>query len=352
MNIFTDFHHPALYYSFHLLFEKRLGHTLYRPIGKEWSESGYWKLLDLCVNAYQREEKLAELLVPDAVLPYANISWNKILKEEEDYVVIDKSGNIPVEQRGVTLDQFKKIKFDLIIASFVNDIVPFKELALKYQDSTKVIVQVGNEWDLKQFKNEYVFASVKEREHGAKEIVFYRQEFDLNIFKSFNQNYENQITSFVDPSYISDEDKVIIDKMEKSLSDYAIKLHGKLSRDGYVSDTSIVADTMRRSKFGLHLKSAEDGYGHVIHNWFAVGRPVIFRGSQYKNRLAGELLEHNEIGIDVEVTGIDKCVEIIKNMPDEEYYAMCDNVKKRFKEVVNFDDDAEKIKLFLEEVMA
>lgn len=352
MNIFADFHHPALYYSLHLLFEKRLNHTLYRPIGEEWSKSGYWELLDLCVNEYQREEKLAELLISDAVLPYANISWNKILNDEGSYVVIDKSGNIPVEQRGVTLEQFKKIEFDLIIASFLFNIKPFKDLGLQYQPSAKVIVQVGNEWNLKQFGNENVMASVKEQEYNAKNIVFYRQEFDLDTFKKQNQKYEHQITSFVDPIYTSAGDKIIIGKIEKSLSDeYVIKLHGKRSRNDYVLSTLEVADIMRRSKFGLHLKSVEDGYGHVIHNWFAVGRPTIFRGSQYKNKLAGELLEHLETGIDIEITGIDKCIEIIKNMPDSEYNTMCDNVKRKFKEIVNFDNDAERIKTFLGEVM-
>ena len=86
-----------------------MGHTLYRPIGEEWNRSGYWKLLDLCVNDYQRKEKLAELLIPDAVLPYANTSWNKILKDKGDYIVINKSGNIPIEQRGVTLEQLKTL---------------------------------------------------------------------------------------------------------------------------------------------------------------------------------------------------------------------------------------------------
>lgn len=348
MKIFTDFHHPALYYSFHLLFEKRLGHTLYRPIGKDWNESGYWKLLDLCVNDYQREEKLAELLIPNAILPYANTSWNKVLKEENDYIVIDKSESIPVNQRGVTLEQFKNMKFDLIIASFINNIEPFKELALNYQDSAKVIVHVGNEWDLKQFENENVLASVKKQDHNAKNMVFYRQEFDIDTFRAFDQNYENQITSFVHPAYFSADDRTIINKIEEKLRNrYTIKFYGKHSRDGYVSD---VADIMRKSKFGLHLKSAEDGYGTVIHNWFAVGRPTIFRGGQYKDRLAGELLEHLETGIDVDVIGVDKCIELIKNMSDEGYYVMCNNVKKRFKEIVDFDYDAEEIKTFLEEL--
>ena len=74
-------------------------------------------------------------------------------------------------------------------ASFIGNIKPFKELSLNHQDSAKVIIQVGNEWNLKQFENEYVMASVKEQGHNAKSIVFYRQEFDLNTFRAFDKKY-------------------------------------------------------------------------------------------------------------------------------------------------------------------
>ena len=37
-------------------------------------------------------------------------------------------------------------------------------------------------------------------------------------------------------------------------------------------------------------------------------------------------------------------------MPDGDYRTMCDNVKRRFGEVVDFDRDAEKVKQFLDEI--
>jgi len=43
VRVLADYHHGALYYSFHLLFEERLGFELYRPIGYEWFKRGFWK---------------------------------------------------------------------------------------------------------------------------------------------------------------------------------------------------------------------------------------------------------------------------------------------------------------------
>lgn len=352
MNIFADFHHPALYYSLYLLFEKRLGHRLFRPIGLDWYKSGYWKIGDLCLNDSQKNEKLAELLIPDAILPYFEESWNKILYVKDGYFVVDKSGNIPVEQRCVTFEQFKRMKFDLIIASFKGNIKPFKKLAAEFQGSVNVIVQVGNEWDIDKFKGEYILASVKRNNiRESRDILFYKQEFDFGVFKASKCSYENQIVSFVHPAYLSDRDKAMIREIEKGLAgSFVVKLYGKYARDGYLSNVLEIANMMGKSKFGLHLKSVGDGYGHVIHNWFAVGRPVIFRGSQYKNRLAGELLEDLVTGIDIQETGVDECIAIVKEMPDKEYSKMCDNVERRFKKNVDFDKDAERVKAFLEKI--
>ena len=53
MNVFCDFHHTELYHSIKLLFEDRLGFNLYRPIGMEWQEQGYWKVFDHPATAAQ-----------------------------------------------------------------------------------------------------------------------------------------------------------------------------------------------------------------------------------------------------------------------------------------------------------
>lgn len=354
MNIFTDFHHPALYYSLHLLFEKRLGHALYRPIGEEWSKSGYWKLLDLCINNYQRKEKLAELLIPDAVLPYANISWNTVLKDEGSYVVIGKSGSLPVEQRGVTLRQFKNIKFDLIISSFVGNIAPFKALSKEYQGNIKVVAQVGNVlWQDKNFDDVPVMASVLPSEdYNTKEIVFYKQEIDADIFHPFNSPPDNILSSFVSAMNSFTGDMADFVAIEKRLSKkYKFLCYGKESRDGYLTNQKEIADIMRRSKFGINLKTIGDGFGHCIHDWFAVGRPVIFRESHYKGKLAGVMLKHQQTGLDLDAIETDNCIDIINNMSEEDYNSMCENVKKEFKVNVNFEQEAEKIKHFLETIL-
>ena len=43
MRIFADYHHGGLYHALHILFCERMGFELYRPIGFEWAERGYWK---------------------------------------------------------------------------------------------------------------------------------------------------------------------------------------------------------------------------------------------------------------------------------------------------------------------
>ena len=51
MNIFADLHHGDLFYSLHRLFVERLGWTLYRPIGHDWFNAGYWKIAEPYGNA-------------------------------------------------------------------------------------------------------------------------------------------------------------------------------------------------------------------------------------------------------------------------------------------------------------
>lgn len=42
MRVLADYHHHDLFESLAILFEDRLGWELYRPIGMEWFDEGYW----------------------------------------------------------------------------------------------------------------------------------------------------------------------------------------------------------------------------------------------------------------------------------------------------------------------
>ena len=43
MRILADFHHSDLWWSHHLIFEKALGHELFRPRGMDWFDHGYYR---------------------------------------------------------------------------------------------------------------------------------------------------------------------------------------------------------------------------------------------------------------------------------------------------------------------
>lgn len=345
LNIFADFHHPSLYYSLHLLLERRMGHTLFRPLGLEWANAGYWKIIDLCQTDYQRMEKLSEFLLPNINLLYYPESWNNVIEERSDYFLIAPSGNIPCEQRGLSISQFLSAKIDVFLASFSWNIPVFQKLIQLFHPSAKLVVQVGNEWDLRQFNNHNVMASVIEQPCEAKNIVFYRQEFDLDTFFATSTFPDPLITSFIQAGF-SPEDEIFVNQLELSTK-YDFRFYGKQARDGHIGSIVEMANIMQRSKFGLHLKGDRDGYGHVIHNWSAVGRPVIFRSSQYRNCLGGKLLTHMQTGIDIDQMTNQECANFISSILDDRYVEMCQNVRNRFAALVDFEQDAYNVQDFL-----
>lgn len=66
MNILVDFHHPGLYHSLQLLFEDRLGHCLFRPVGHDWWDAGYWRFGE----AIAGDDRLAQRYLSPNVEPY------------------------------------------------------------------------------------------------------------------------------------------------------------------------------------------------------------------------------------------------------------------------------------------
>lgn len=325
MNIFADFHHDALFNSFKLLFEKRLGYKVYRPIGTEWFTEGFWKIAEPYNNNPGTIDQFLK--------PYSTpTDGTKPLNEQLDDCL--------------TLKQFKNTNIDLVIATIPAHIQPYKRLIREYAPSAKFIYQMGNigwhkevPWD--QVDN--LMASVKPFEvPDNKNVVFYRQEFDLDIFYPKYLIPENKITSFV--NVLPEPEKY--EQLKAALSEYEFKAYGGSCPDGSINNVSTIAEIMNDSKFGYHNKPFGDGFGHVINNWAACGKPVIVNMKDYKDKLAGELLEDGITCIDFDL-GVENTVNRIRNMSDLEYFDMCNNVIKRFKEVVNFEQDAENIKNFI-----
>lgn len=330
---FVDLHHAGLYQSLQMLFQ-RLGYELYRPIGVEWAEEGYWMNARIYGNSPDTIKQFLEIehSVPTKLGPR-----NEVIDENEDYYTIK---NPFMNERAITLEQFRKMKPDIVIASYFDNIEPFSRLAKEV--GAKFIMHMGNEWPVPWDIVDNVLASTGTFPVLAnKNVAFYHQEFDLSVFYKGEPDFNSKkIASFVhciSEHDIFKQDWVDFQELEKLMPEYECKSYGISNRDGIIADQKELADKMRECKFGIHLKNMGDGFGHGIHSWFAVGRPVIFRGSQYRGKLAENLLKHEVTGFDLDKISLQETADRMKNLTEEEYKIMCDNVYKTFKETVDFD---------------
>jgi len=340
MKILTDYHHDDLLYSLHLLFEKRLQMELYRPIGKDWFEQGYWKIAEPYGNP---PATIAQFLVVGAPSP----DDTKPLNTDPHYADGEP-------HKLITLDEFMETEFDIAIASYLPHVPVFAELLTKHKSRPKLVHQMGNNWsklvDYSQVKNLMVSCASFEVPPGTN-AVFYHQEFDTNTFKfePYDWARPKQITSFVNVLKDFKDDIKYIRKLQKELGDYQFKLYGSLNDDGPLYGHTNIAKEMQNSIFGLHLKAGGDGFGHVIHNWFACGRPPIVKYSYYKGQLAGELMKDGETCIFVDGLALKDVVKKVEYYSDDvRYEAMSKKAFQVFKERVDFDKEEKSIRKFLD----
>jgi len=348
MNVFADFHHSDLMLSLQLLFEKRLGWKLYRPIGEEWFTEGYWKLAEPYNN---NPATIAQYLDKRGVIPEDGTKpLNTSIIDIDDYYLIDSP---TMNQRAITLDRFKRMDIDIVIASIPDHFESFSRLIKDHKRNARLICQFGNIlWNIKDYPYKNIMASIApQKVPSGYNTVFYHQEFDTDVF-----NYElpkggRHIRSFVnilETASIYEEDWKTFQEVEKLLPQYAFESYGSSCREGVVNGHKEIAKKMKESLFGFHLKSGGDGFGHILHNWFAVGRPPIVRYSQYEGKLAGELMSDGETCIFVDgLTPEEIANKITHYSSREKHKTLCKNAYKMFKRKVNFDAEFQRIKLFL-----
>ena len=112
MNIFCDLHQDGLYNSLIMLFDKRLGHNLFRPIGESWFTEGYWKLAEPYGNS---SDTITQYLgIRDNYQPVDGTRpLNEVTKVDNYYTI---KGD-PYNHKAITLEQFKNMDIDIMIAS-------------------------------------------------------------------------------------------------------------------------------------------------------------------------------------------------------------------------------------------
>lgn len=341
MNVLTDFHHNSLLRSSVLLFENRLGMNVYRPIGLDWFHEGYWAINDQLSTAKQFLDFENQIIVDNT--PPLNV-----IKDQSDgiYNVYDP-GNVSTH-KGITLESFKSRKFDYIIASIPEHIPLFQRLIQEFHPQAKLIVQIGNNWNPAIFKGLNVLGSVKPGNIQDANVIYYHQEFDTEIFKLKEHKVSNNISSYINLLQelpIGWKDFIYLESQLKELS---FKSYGGQCRDGNMNGANQLADSMHNDDFVFHVKDHGDGYGHIIYNAYACGKPTIVRSSRYTNQLAQELFNKDNC-IDLDMMTIEDAVHKIKEVYNHKDVLdqMSINANKSFKNNVDFAYESEKISNWL-----
>lgn len=341
MLVFADLHHFGLFNSLKLLFEDRLGGTLYRPIGEDWLHRGYWRMAEIYNNH------------PATVAQYLGI--------RPDYTLVDGVYKIyeaghDFTQNAITLDTFFSLPIDIVIATIPEHIESFKRLCNEHPNHPKLIYQIGNAWPVEAGLAPNIMASAKIANVPSNiNFVEYHQEFDLNIFKPAPPVDTKNIYSFINclnTASIYAEDWQLFQKLEQLMPDWVWRSYGGSCRDGQANGQLEVAQMMSQSRFVWHTKAFGDGYGHVLHNSAAVARPTITKRQYYIGKMGESLMVDGVTCIAIDNLGTDEIINKINYYNEQgRYCQMVQNVADNFREVVNFDLDTARIKTFLDKLI-
>jgi hypothetical protein len=347
MKVFADFHHDGLYNSLSMLFEDRLGYELYRPIGIDWYTEGYWHIFPHPATAKQYLDIYGPNVYIENLHGKPLLPMEKVNAESEkidDHTYLIRRRNFGRYHKGITLERFKEEDFDLLISSIPPHIEPYSELIKLYHPKAKHIFQVGNSWGYMQNVKNILSSTAPYEVPDDINIVYYHQEFDLNLFSYVQPTSHTAINSYI--HYMHDVDKV--DEIRLLLQDWNINTYGA-GMPKCLNGMDVVSQAYKDSAFTWQYKPGGDGYGYGIFCSYACGRPAIVWKSHYQGKLAEKFLIPDKTYIEAEgLTPEELANKLLYFSTPEKHKELCQNAYERFTETVNFDEDFERIKLFLE----
>ena len=331
MNVLIDKHQADLFYSLQLLFEDRLGYTVYTPVGFDWFDAGVWQF----GHQHLGRQLAEQFLRIDA-------RWSDGLTSHDTH-------HPERLIRGVTWDQARQMDWAYVVATVQDNQTGFHRFAREHQ--AKYVYQVGNtnqqvDWGLDPLA--LVSGEVPILGRGIR----YHQEFDAKGTFGYHTPVPGptvRVASFVN-CYSSMSGTYHHWQEAQALApDFIWREHGIDGADGNLEPVSAIADQMAVADFGWHDKEQGDGFGHVIHNWAAIGRPLVGQSHRYRGKLAEPLWEDGVTCIDLDQHSIPDAVALMRQIvadPDR-HRAMCEAIRARFDSLVDFDAEAEQIRALL-----
>jgi hypothetical protein len=346
MNVYADFHHSGLFYSFHLLFEKRLGWNLYSPIGTEWFKEGYWAI----ARPYDdNPDTVKQFLSLNTVPKDGTQPLNTVMGIAPTHYQIHDIAH-GYTRKAITLNQFKEMNIDLIIASIPDHWKIYTEMRDTYHPNAKVICHMGNMFvEVRRMIQEGIVDNLM-----AATIPF---QFSRNINSVFYHE-EQPIRGYMDPGALNKINSFVnvlpnvsmYDSYKKELKEFEMKAYGGGSPDGVIDTLSEIYNKIQESKFIYHVKPGGDGYGWIWHSAFMLGRPIITQFHDYQNKLGGLLFQDGITGIDLDKGTVqENCERIRKIANDPLYYEhMSLEAHNRFFSIIDYEREEKELRLFLE----
>jgi glycosyltransferase involved in cell wall biosynthesis len=323
-------------------------------MGMEWFEEGYWN--------FERQWH------GDAVAKQYLTPWGSDVNTSQAHVP-DKRYDPSHDryQNLITLNQARDLKPDIVMASVAHNHEGLARFAREV--GAKFGLHLGNvrfspidmaedRWDLADFG---IVTSIMPAAVDKPHVVIH-QEFSLNDFRHEPpQSHDGMVvSSFVNCFPENPQAYAGFREVAGNRPEYEWKVYGaygSVPEDEYacgnLQPCSAVGDAMRASDVAWHTKQWSDGFGHVIHDWFAVGRPVIGHEWYYRSQLAGPLWQEGVTSFDI----TDKTVPEVTAILDRLYQdpdlrlRMGENAAKRFREVVDFDEEEQRVRRMFEAVL-
>ncbi len=319
-NVLVDRHHAGLFHSLQLLGD-RLGWTVYTPIGHAWWDAQYW---EFGKGSYS-DDRLAQ--------QFLNESQPAADPEFPDRPVLT-----------VTLEQAQAMPWAVVMATVQDNQYGFRKFAADH--GARFAVHVGNTNQFIDWALEPAVLNASEM-HGGIRVG---EEFDSDgMFRYREPEDSKRITSFVNclPEMCVDQPYLGKDLEFIRTASPEFHIHGISGETGNLKPISAIRDCMAESAWGYHNKPQGDGYGHVLHYWAAIGRPLIGRGSHYKVKMGNRYWRDLETCIDLDLHPGEQAVEIIRSMPSEQHAQMCRAIRAEFDAETDWVGDAERVRELL-----
>lgn len=350
MNILCDYHHSDLWWSHHLILERGLGHTLFRPRGIEWFENGYYEF-----SSRQVAEQFLvnSTFTIEQVLAYPSCRIARPRSPKPDLRAgMDTLNGCPHYplMRTLSFEEFKDAKIDVIMPTVSNMQEPWLRLRDTYKPRAKLLREEGNVngWaSLHPAYGNLLTSDVPtfQRSPAANKLL-YHQRFDTeNVFVYRRPSAFDRVTCFM-PGFRG-EPRLVAFVESHDFGGMQFVDYGHRSSIGFLCTKGAFVDRMLASAFIWHVKPGGDGFGHVIHNSVAVGRPVITVARDYAGTIAGRLLEDGATCLFIGDDPGENSRKIRRFADPETVVDMSVRAHERFLEIVDYDEECLEVSRFL-----